>query len=48
LIGLPEALRFLTIPDSVAANVRLLAYGLLLVLMMHWRPQGLAGKYRFE
>ncbi len=48
LIGLPEVLRFLTIPDSVAANVRLLAYGLLLVLMMHWRPQGLAGKYRFE
>lgn len=48
LIGLPEVLRFLTIPDSVAANVRLLAYGLLLVLMMYWRPQGLAGKYRFE
>lgn len=48
LIGLPEVLRFLTIPDSVAADVRLLAYGLLLVLMMHWRPQGLAGKYRFE
>lgn len=48
LIGLPEVLRFLAIPDSVAANVRLLAYGLLLILMMHWRPQGLAGKYRFE
>lgn len=48
LIGLPELLRFLSVPDSVAANVRLLAYGLLLVLMMRWRPQGLAGKYRFE
>jgi branched-chain amino acid transport system permease protein len=36
------------LPDSVAANVRLLAYGLLLIIMMHVRPQGLAGKYRFE
>ena len=48
LIALPELLRFLDLPDAVAANVRLLAYGLLLILMMHWRPQGLAGKYRFE
>lgn len=48
LIALPEALRFLALPDPVAANVRLLAYGLLLIIMMHWRPQGLAGKYRFE
>lgn len=48
LVGLPEVLRFLAIPDAVAANVRLLAYGLLMVLMMHWRPHGLAGKYRFE
>lgn len=48
LVGLPELLRLVAIPDAVAANVRLLAYGLLLVLMMHWRPQGLAGKYRFE
>lgn len=48
LIALPELLRFLTLPDSIAANVRLLAYGLLLIVMMHVRPQGLAGKYRFE
>ena len=48
LIAIPELLRFLALPDAVAANVRLLAYGLLLILMMHWRPQGLAGRYRFE
>jgi branched-chain amino acid transport system permease protein len=48
LILLPEALRFLQLPDAVAANVRLLAYGLLLVLMMHLRPQGLAGTYRYQ
>ena len=48
LILLPEALRFLQLPDAVAAHVRLLAYGLLLVLMMHLRPQGLAGTYRYQ
>jgi branched-chain amino acid transport system permease protein len=48
LIAIPEILRFLSIPDSVAANVRLLIYGLLLVIMMHARPQGLFGSYRLE
>ncbi len=48
LIAIPELLRFLSLPDTVAAHIRLLAYGLLLILMMHWRPQGLAGRYRFE
>jgi branched-chain amino acid transport system permease protein len=48
LILLPEALRFLALPDAQAANLRMLIYGLLLVLMMHFRPQGIAGKYRLE
>lgn len=48
LIAIPELLRLLALPDTVAANLRLLAYGVLLIVMMHWRPQGLAGKYRFE
>lgn len=48
LILLPEALRFLHLPDAIAANVRLLVYGLLLVVMMHLRPQGLAGTYRYQ
>jgi branched-chain amino acid transport system permease protein len=46
LIAIPELLRFAQIPDGVAANVRLGIYGLFLVLMMHFRPQGLCGEYR--
>lgn len=48
LILLPEGLRFLALPDSIAANMQMLAYGLLLIVMMHLRPQGLAGTYRYE
>lgn len=48
LILLPEALRLLNFPEAIAANVRLLSYGLLLVIMMHLRPQGLAGTYRYK
>ncbi len=48
LLLLPEALRFLNLPDAQAANLRMLIYGLLLILMMHFRPQGIAGKYRLE
>lgn len=48
LIALPEILRFAQFPDSIAANLRLLIYGLLLVLMAHFRPRGLAGEYRFQ
>ncbi|MCX7092045.1 MAG: branched-chain amino acid ABC transporter permease [Methylobacter sp.] len=48
LVGLPEILRFFDFPDAQAANLRLLIYGLLLVLLMHFRPQGIAGNYRLE
>jgi branched-chain amino acid transport system permease protein len=48
LIILPEILRFTGIPDSIAPNVRQMIYGLLLILMMYFRPQGLAGEYKFE
>jgi branched-chain amino acid transport system permease protein len=48
LVALPEVLRMVHFPDAMAANVRLLAYGLLLVLIVHFRPQGLAGKYRVK
>lgn len=46
LIAIPELLRFLQFPDAVAANVRLLAYGLLIIFIAHLRPQGIAGEYR--
>jgi branched-chain amino acid transport system permease protein len=48
LLAIPEVLRFVALPEAEAANVRLLLYGLLLVMMMHARPQGLAGRYRVE
>lgn len=48
LIALPELLRFAHFPDSIAANMRLLVYGLMLVVLAHFRPRGLAGEYRFQ
>lgn len=48
LVLLPEALRFLQMPDAAAANVRQIIYGLLIVLLMRYRPRGLAGEYEFE
>jgi branched-chain amino acid transport system permease protein len=47
LVVLPELLRFVGMPSSVAAPVRQMIYGLLLVVLMIWRPQGLIGKYTF-
>lgn len=48
LIAIPEILRFLNLPTGAVASWRLLAYGLLLVALMRVRPQGIAGRYRFE
>jgi branched-chain amino acid transport system permease protein len=48
LLALPEVLRFVAIPEEIAANVRLMLYGILLVVMMHLRPQGVAGDYRID
>ena len=48
LVLLPELLRFLGLPSSVAANIRQILYGTLLVAFMIWRPQGILGKYAFH
>lgn len=45
MLLLPEALRFLGIPGSIAPSVREIIYGGALVLLMLWRPKGLAGDY---
>jgi len=42
---LPEALRFLGLPDTIAPNVRQIIYGLILVFLMYFRPQGIAGEF---
>ncbi len=48
LIAIPEILRFIHIPDAVAANLRLMIYGLMILTIAHLRPQGIAGVYRFK
>ena len=46
LIILPEALRFVGFPSDVAAQMRQVVYGLILILLMLYRPQGFLGEYR--
>ena len=48
LVVIPELLRFVGLPSSIAAPMRQMLYGLLLVLLMLKRPQGLMGTYRFK
>ena len=48
LVVLPGLLRFIGLPGSVAANLRQIIYGGLLVGFMMWRPQGLLGAYAFR
>lgn len=48
LVILPELLRFLGLPSAIAAPLRQMIYGLLLVILMLKRPQGLVGEYRFK
>ena len=45
MLVLPEVMRFVGMPDAIAANMREIIYGLLLILLMYFRPQGLAGEY---
>ena len=48
LVVLPELLRFLGLPSSIAAPLRQMIYGLLLVVLMLYRPQGLLGKFKLQ
>jgi len=45
---LKGGLRFIGLPSAVAANLRQIIYGSLLVIMMMFRPRGLVGKYGFS
>ncbi len=44
VVIIPEILRFVGLPDSIAANLRQIIYGVALVLIMYYRPQGIWGK----
>ena len=48
LLAIPEALKFLAIPDTVAAPLRQVIYGALLVAFMLLRPEGLLGRARAQ
>jgi len=48
LVIFPELLRFLGMPSSIAAPLRQMIYGLLLIILMLKRPQGILGRYRFR
>lgn len=45
---LPELLKFMQMPDSVAANTRMILFGLILVLIVRFRPKGIFGKYLIQ
>jgi branched-chain amino acid transport system permease protein len=47
-ILLPEVLKFVNIPDAAAANLRMVIYGLILVLIVRYRPNGFFGKYVYK
>ena len=44
VVLLPELLRFVGLPDAIAANLRQIIYGMSLILVVYFRPQGLLGK----
>jgi branched-chain amino acid transport system permease protein len=46
LILLPEILRFVGFPADIAAQMRQIVYGVILILLMLYRPQGLIGEYK--
>ena len=46
LILLPEILRFVGFPSDIAAQMRQVTYGVLLIVLMLYRPQGLLGEYK--
>jgi len=46
LVTLPELLRFVGLPSSIAADFNHVIYGLILILLMMYRPQGFLGEYR--
>lgn len=48
VVVLPEILRFVGLPDAFAANLRQVIYGLLLILIMYYRPQGLQGEIKLK
>ncbi len=47
IVLIPEILRFLGLPNSIEIQTRQIIYGLMLILFMFYRPQGILGRYKF-
>lgn len=47
LVLVPEMLRFVGLPSSIAADFRQILYGSILIVLMIARPRGLVGQYDF-
>lgn len=45
---LPEMLRFVNLPDAIAANTRMIIYALILITIVRFRPAGLFGKFEIR
>lgn len=48
LVLTPELLRFVGLENNSAANIKQMIYGTGMVLMMLFRPRGLAGNYNYQ
>lgn len=48
LVALPEVLRFVGMPSTIAANMRQIIYGAALVACMMFRPHGILGEFAFR
>lgn len=44
VVLLPETLRFIGLPDSIGASLRMVIYGVFLILVIYFRPQGILGE----
>lgn len=48
LVLLPELLRFLGMPTVIASHMRQVIYGVIIMLLMLFRPQGLIGEFKLQ
>ena len=48
MILLPEALRHLRLPSATAANIQQIFYGILIIVIMRYKPKGIWGEYRVK
>ncbi len=45
---LPEILKFMQMPDGIAANMRMILFGLLLIIIVRFKPKGIFGEYLIQ